>query len=99
MTSNVPQKRNNLASGKDLVASGTACNKDEEPRNVIDGSSETKWCSKSSNGGTLDIDLKEEKTVRRIRIAHAGVGATFGDKKDLNTKDFEICCQFILGPR
>ncbi len=79
----------NQALKKRTKASGQ-CSAKETPGMAVDGSAGTKWCAPLGGTGSnakLTIDLGTSKTVKRIRILHAGAGS---EKVDRNTRDFTV---------
>lgn len=77
----------NLALGKS-VSGSAACNADESPAKVVDGSLKngSKWCSNAA-ARFLQVDLGVEQTVSSFVIKHAGLG---GENTGYNTGAFTI---------
>lgn len=78
----------NIAKGKS--ASGSpSCDTIQVPKAALDGTAKTKWCSKMPASGevSMTINLGAKRTIKRIRILHAGAGA---EKREWNTRDFDV---------
>lgn len=89
MTAAISKKTSNIALKKTATSESPACKAEESAAAAVDGNTATKWCATGSET-SLDIDLGSVQSLHRIRIAHAGSAAILGDKKEMNTKDFEI---------
>ncbi len=83
----LPTKSVDLARGADATASSAVENRAEAPEFAIDARDRTKWCTNLGGPQWLQLDLRQECTIKRWVVRHAEAG---GEHHDQNSVDFDL---------